>query len=233
MAKRNEIIYDIREGLREFSDDTETDDRHLLYLLNIKRAKYLRQDLNNFQKTVDTSIQQSFCIGLEEVSADECSADINCDTILRTKMVVPKAIELHTKPAITKIKPTNRISASFNFITKDKAPYIKHSSYGNSIYAFLDVDNYVYFISGSDTHKLIDCISITGIFENPMDLTNYSNCCDCAPEEATVCYNEEEDEYPLQPHYVDVIKGEILNDLLRLKQVKEDKVNDANDTQLQ
>lgn len=233
MAKLNEILYDIREGLKEYSDDTELDNRHLTYLLNTKRAKYLRQDLNNFQKTTDSSIQQTFCIELVEVSSDQCGVDLYCDKILRTKKPVPKTIELHTKSAITKIKPTNRLAAPFNFISREKAPHLEHSMYGNSIYAFLDIDNYVYFISKSKVHTLIDCISISGVFENPLDLNDYTNCCGCTPEESVTCFDEEESEYPLQPHYIDLVKREILQDLIPMKQIKEEKVNDANDTQLQ
>lgn len=228
MAKFNQIIYDIREFVKEFSDDTELDNRRLEYLINTKRAKYLRQDLNNFQKSVDISIQQSFCLELEEVSSDECGQDVYCDKILRTKKPLPKAIELHTKPAILRVKPTNKLAGSFNMISRDKAPYLSESKFKNSIYAFIDTDNHIYFLSGSDTHKLIECISVTGVFEDPTDLANYSNCCGCSEEEKTSCYSEDS-EYPLQPHYVDLITKEIVNDILQVKQVPEDKVNDSND----
>lgn len=225
MAKLNEIIYDIRESLKAYTDDSEVDNRHLVYLINTKRAKYLRQDLNNMQKTVDLSIQQTFCLGLEEVSANECGVSLDCDKIVRTTKPLPKAIELALAPAITSIKPVNRLSLPFNFISKAKAPYVVHAPFGNSIYAFLDTDNHVYFISKSVVHKLIDCISVSGIFENPLDLISYKNCCNC-PEEEAACYDEDK-EYPLQPHYVDLIKAEIVNDLLRLKKLPEDTENDS------
>jgi len=75
MAKFEELAYDIREAVKAFSDDTELDNRYILYLYNIKRAKYLKQDLNNYQKTIDNSIKQTFCLDLEVVSANECSLD--------------------------------------------------------------------------------------------------------------------------------------------------------------
>jgi hypothetical protein len=227
MAKLNEIVYDIRESLKELSDDSEIDNRHIIYLLSTKRAKYLRQDLNNFQKTTDTSIQQTFCLQLEEVSADQCGVDIYCDKVIRTKKPLPRAIELHTSPAITKVRPTNRLAIPFNFISREKAPFLKSAPFGKSIYAFLDTDYHIYFVSTSDTYKLIDCITVSGIFENPLDLTEYTNCCIC-PDNVEPCFDEMNSEYPLQPHYVDLIKNEIINDLLRLKGVPEDKENDSN-----
>lgn len=227
MAKLNEITYDIRESLKEFSDDSEISNRYLTHLINLKRAKYLRQDLNNFQKTTDISIQQSFCLELEEASSSTCGVGFFCEKLLRSKNPIPKPIELHTNVAITKIKPTNRLSVPFNFISISKVPYYGYAPYNRSVYAFIDTDNHIYIISKSDTYKLVDCISVTGIFENPLDLASYTNCCDCIDEPA--CFDVENTEYPLQPHYVDLIKAEIVNDLLRLKRVQEDKVNDSND----
>ena len=67
MATTAEIIYDVREAIRQTTDDTDISDRYILYLYNIKRSKYLRQDLNNLQKTIDISILQTLCMELEEV----------------------------------------------------------------------------------------------------------------------------------------------------------------------
>lgn len=227
MAKFNEIIYDIREHLKERSDDSEVDDRHLMYLVNTKRAKYLRQDLNNFQKATDLSIQQTLCSELIEVDADHCGVDLHCDKVLRTVKPLPKAIELHTKPAILKVKPTNIIAAPFNFISREKVPYISDSPFKNSVYAFLDLDNNIYFTSGSNAYKFLECINVTGVFENPLDLKEYSNCCGC--DTSSTCFDEMESEYPLQPHYIDLIKMEIVRDLAQLINLPEDKINDSDD----
>ena len=230
MAKKNELIYDVREAIRAFSDDSELDDRYIIYLYNIKRAKYLRQDLNNYQKTTDLSIQQSFCLGLQEVSAVECGVDLSCEKIMRSTQPIPKAIELHSKPAITKIKPTHRLSVPFTLIDKSRAPYIMNGPYSNAIYAFIDTDNYIYVTSNGGAYKLIDCISVTGIFEDPLSLQGYKNCCNCGDETITACFDEDESEYPLQPHYIDLIRAEIVNDMFKAQRfVEEDKDNDATD----
>lgn len=225
MAKISELLYDVREALKEYSDDSELDNRYILYLYNIKRAKYLRQDLNNYQKTVDNSIQQTFCIKLEEVSADECSVDLNCEKILRSTVKLPKPIELHSKVAINKVKPTTRTSIPFNFVTKERIPYMTNSPYSKAIYSFIDPDGYLYVTSKSNI-SLLECLTITGVFENPLELKNYKNCCDCTDTES-ICFNEDTTEYPLQPHYIDLIKKEIVNELIVTKQIMEDKENDG------
>ena len=103
MATIRKIVYDVREALKQYKDDSEIDDRYIIYLYNNKRAKYLRQDLNNFQRTVDNSIVQKLCLELEEVSINECNVDYDCGTIMRTKRPIPKPLELHLKSAITNI----------------------------------------------------------------------------------------------------------------------------------
>jgi DNA-directed RNA polymerase subunit K/omega len=226
MAKVNELVYDIREAINAFSDDYEIDDRYILYLYDIKRAKYLRQDVNNFQKTIDNSIKQTLCLAMEEVSVNECSVDYSCGNILRSKQKLPKPIESHTKVAISKVKPVNRIGIPFSFIEKDRAPFIENAPFPNAIYAFIDVDNYIYAYSKSEDYKLLDCITVTGVFEDPTSLSAYSTCC-C--EDAVPCYDIQTSDYPLQPHYIDLIREEIIKDLLRSVQVPEDKVNDSTD----
>lgn len=231
MAKINELYYDIREAVNEYSDDTELDQRYVMYLYNTKRAKYLRQDLNRYERTVDVSAQQTFCIKLEEVDATECSTSFNCEKILRSTVKIPKPIELHTKVALTSVKPTKLIALPFNFITKERAAYVSDSPFSKAIYAFYDPTGYIYVYSKS-VINLLDCITITGIFENPLELKNFKNCCDCT-NTATVCFDENTTEYPLPAHLIDLIKNEIVAEIIRKKQIPEDKENDATDTQLQ
>jgi|TARA_R110000851_G_scaffold314588_1_gene476692 hypothetical protein len=229
MAKLSELVYDVREALKSYSDDQELDNRYIIYLYNIKRAKYLRQDLNNFNRNIDNSIIQRLCLELEEVSVTECSVDLSCETILRTKQSLPKPLELNTKTAIDKVKPSTKLSLPFNFISKEKAYYaIEGGSFNKSIYAFLDVDNHIYITSKLDSHKILECLTIDAIFENPLDLQNYNNCCGCT-DVATVCYDIDTTDYPLQPHYIDIIRTEIISELAALIKIPEDKTNNSND----
>lgn len=225
----NKLVYDVREAIKEYTDDSEVDDRYIIYLYNIKRVKYLRQDLNSYQKTVDNSILQSFCLSLEEVSGNECDIDYDCSTLLRSTKPVPTPIDLHTKVGITKIKPTKRIALPFSFISKDKVAFIEGATFKDSLYAFLDTDEYIYIVSpNNNSYKLLECITVTGVFEDPLELSNYSSCCGCDSDESS-CFDEMTSDYPLQPHYIDIIRDEIIQELLQVKQIREDKTNDTND----
>jgi hypothetical protein len=225
--KINKIIYDIRTAIRDTVDDQRFSDRYLIHLYNLKRSKYLRNDANNLQKLIDNSILQKFCMDMEEVSVNECGLDYDCDTIMRSKTIIPIPLELHLKSAITEVKPTVKISKPFNFVNKERAIWSQYSPFAESIYAFLDTDKYLYLISKSETVKLIDCITVTGIFEDPLELQNYKNCCGC--EEPKSCFDIDDTEYPLQSHHIDSIRGEIIQTLVGSLKLPQDEINNAND----
>ena len=67
----NKLIFDVREYLKQYNNDSDLDDRYITYLYGIKRAKYLRQELNNFQRTTDITSTQTLCLKLEEVSINQ------------------------------------------------------------------------------------------------------------------------------------------------------------------
>jgi len=225
MATLAEITYDIREAIKEYTDDSEIDDRYIHYLINIKRAKYLKQRLDQLGRKFNTRILQTFCLGTEEVSINECGLDLECDTILRTNKTLPQFLQLSDKDAIERISPSNRLSKKFNVIPREKASYLNSSYHPNKIKTYLHNDGYLYFIGGDDI--FLECVSITGVFENPLDLQEYKNCCNC--EDSTQCIDIDTIEYPIQIELIDIIREDIIKDLLRTKQIPEDKLNNSND----
>lgn len=225
--KINELIYDVREAIRQLQDDSDISDNYIIYLYNMMRAQRLRQDQNDLQKSTDNSVLQTLCLELEEVNSGMCSLNFDCDTIVRTKQPIPKPLETHLKAALTAVRPSVRISVPFNFITKEKALYSMYSKFNKAIYAFLDDDLHIYFVSSSDTLRLLECISVTGIFEDPLSLKNYKNCCNC--NDSVPCFDLMTTEYPLQPHHIVSIREQIIQNLLRTLQVPEDKNNNSDD----
>lgn len=223
----NKLIYDVRDAVRQYVDDSEITDRYIAYLYNIKRAKYLRQDLNNLQRTVDNSILQKLCLELEEVPISDCNVDYSCETIIRTKQPVPKPLELHLGSAITSVRPTIKTALSFMFTNKERAIVSEYSPFSEGVFAFLDTDNYIYLISQSDAVKLMECITVTGVFEDPLELRNYKNCCGCI--DVASCYDEDTTEYPLPAHHIDPIRKEIIDTLVGTLRLPDDANNDASD----
>lgn len=228
MATVAEIVYDVREMLKLYSDDAEVSNSYIKYLYNIKRAKYLRRELNNFQRTADNSALQTLCINLELVDANECDVKFDCEKILRSTKPIPRPLDLHTAPAIVQVKPTTITSEPFNFVTKERIAYASSTPF-KGIYSFLDPDGYIYVYSKSNI-KMLECLTITGVFENPSDLQAYPACCGCNPAD-NPCFDDKVTDYPLQPHLIDLIKLEIVNELAQRTNIRQDNENDAEDTQ--
>lgn len=223
--KVEKLVYDVREALKEYTDDSELDDRRIMYLYDIKRSKYLRQSLNNTMRPVDMSIKQSLCLDLELVDALECNLDIGCEKILRTKKPIPTPLQLHDRSAITSIRPVNRLSKSFIFTSRERASNYLDAPYPNSIYCFLHTDGHLYFVSQSASLSLLMIATLEGVFEHPLDLINYSDAC----KDGKPAFDLLTSHYPIQPHYIDIIRNEIVQELANLKQIPEDKINNSTD----
>jgi len=227
MALIEEIVYDVREGIKEYSDDSEFSNEYILYLYNIKRAKYLKQRLDRFGRKFDNRVLQSLCLELHEVSSDMCGLD-GCDKIMTTKRPIPKLLQLSDKDAIERVSPSDQLSKKFNNIPREKAPYYLKSNFANKIKSYLHDDGHIYLISSKPIFT--DCISISGVFENPLELKEYKNCCSC--DDSIPCFDEMKTDYPLSPDLLDIIRMEIINELLGRKDPRlQDRSNNSDDDQ--
>jgi len=226
MATVSEIVYDVRDALKQYTDDSEITNRYIEYLYGIKRAKYLRRDLNRYNLSIPNSVLQKVCLTMEEVQASDCSIDISCDTIIRSTKPVPTVLDLHTRPAITQVRPIKIGSKPFNFIPKSRVPFINGNPFSKGVYAFLDPTDYLYVFTTEDL-KLLQCITVTGVFEDPLELANFPACCNCDVDE-NPCFDKDAEDYPIAPQHIDLIKSEIVQELANLNQsIQEDIANDA------
>jgi len=226
MAKLEEIYYDIIEGIKEYSDDSEFSYEYIIYLYNIKRAKYLKQKLDQLGRKFDNRTLQSLCLTLEEVDSNMCGIE-GCEKIMRTKQVLPKLLQLSDKDAVERISPSDQLSKKYNTIPREKAVYYLNSNFASKIKAYIHNDGHIYLISSQPVFT--DCITISGVFEDPLSLKEYKNCCDC-DDLSSVCFDEATTDYPITPDLLDLIRTEIINELLGRKDPRlQDKDNDSDD----
>jgi len=222
-----EIIYAIREKLKSYTDDTRYTDSYLYFLMNLKRALFIRREYNQLQRTIDAEVLQTICIPLEEVDTSECpECAPGCDTrtVVRTTLRLPKTIELHNRNTITKISPVGVYERPINFITMERMPYAGESKYENNfVFAALHSDGYLYFKSNSSSIRNLETVTVTALFENPDDVSKFK--CN-----GTTCYNTTDYEFPVKAWMVDIIIAEIVQELANLKQLPADTKNDARET---
>lgn len=225
MATVAEVIYDIREALSEFSDDNETSDEYILYLLNIRRVKYIKQKIEQLGRGYNNRVLQTLCLDTELVPTNECGLDLTCDNIVRTVRPIPNVIQLSTTDALQRVAPADKLSQKFNLISRERATNYLHSRFNTKIKAFLHDDGHIYLVSTNPL--LIECLSITGIFDDPTELQYYNNCCGC--EDETSCFDMNTTEYPIQTELLDLVRKDVIQELLKLKNVPQDKINNSQD----
>lgn len=219
------LVYDIREALKEYSDDSELDNRYIEYLWALKRAKYIRQDLDRFGREFNTTTLQTFCSPIEMVSTNECGLDLTCDKIARTTLTIPTLLQLSTRNSLYRVSPADKLSEKFTVIERNRAFASKDSLFDYTK-VFLHDDDRLYLVNKSGVYHT-DCISITGVFEDPVELKNYKECCDCDNDDT--CYDPYSDTYPISPHMIDPIRAELIKELAGVDVRKEDKQNNAED----
>ena len=229
IMKLDKLVYDIRERLSQYQDDSNITNEYITYLIGIYREKILKNELNNYQMIVSPMVIQSFCLELEEVSAYDCGIDFNCEKILRTKRPIPKPIKSHIGPAITSVKPVSKMARSFSLVEKEGLPYFMNGKYNTGIYYYLDNDMHIYFISKQETLKLMECVYVSGVFSDPFELVDYTDECACNVDNPTTCFNELEMDYPITGDHIADIANLVIEVLINKLQIPEDKNNNAND----
>lgn len=227
--KLNKIVYDVRESLSQYQDDSNISDEYIIHLINTYREKILKNELNNLQSIVSPMTLQSFCIKLEEVSAYDCGIDFNCETVLRSVKPIPVPIKTFYGPAITLVKTVGLFSKIMSMISQTQATYYLNNKFAKSVYYFLDPQMYLYFISRNEEYKMIDCVSIQGVFSDPFELSEYSNCCDCEDTQENTCANDLEINYPITGDLVADVVTLVVERLAHKLSVPEDKTNNSDD----
>ncbi len=222
----NKIIYDVRESLNLTSDDANISDEYIAYLISVYRAELLKQELNNGQRIANVMNVQSFCLEMEEVSAFDCGIDFDCETVLRSKQALPSLIKTHIGTSLTTVRPVDKKSKPFTYIEESRIAYLQHSKFGKSIYYTIGNDLHLYLYSKSDVHKLIKCTNVSGLFADPLELSEYKTCCGCENED-NYCYDMLTSDYPISVDQIATIVTMIGQRLVTKFQIPNDTVNDG------
>lgn len=209
MANRLELVYSIKELMKEHTDDTLMSDRHILFLFNTYRAKYLRQLYSNRAKELDSSSTQTLCLDMEKVDKGVCGITVDC-TVVRSKIKLPDLLSLRGRSALISAGPAIVGTERFEVINADEANICMSDKFATTS-VFIE-DNYLYVVGNTPASNLIKCIRVTGIFSDPDSLEDFNNCCNC-DDKPEPCLTDETD-YPIPGHLIPEISKEVLNDFL-------------------
>ena len=212
------------EALNITNSDSIFDPLYYTDLMNEQRALFMRNEYNK-KRSIDPSVLQTIpCEDLELVDPYNCCVEvpIGCK-ILRTKNKIPGTIELHHSTGITSVGPVVITEKRFTLIDYNRVPYIGtgKTTY-NKRYAFI-YDNYVYVISRDSSVALLKKIAIRGLFEDPSALAPFVNC-----STGNSCWTINSI-YPIKSCMWTYVKEQVVQQLLRKRQIPLDDNNNAND----
>jgi len=223
MATTAQLIYDVHEDLSSYqvTDDTDIDDRQIIYKYNNQRALWLRNEYNKKGRTIDPFVVQSLgCVDLEVADSAECpELPVGC-SLLRTTCEIPKTVEFHNRTGITKVGAIDKLDYFFSFVSYQQAIFAGNGKFnGKSIFAFIN-NNRMYFKFNNIEARLLRKVNIMGVFEDPTAVAEFCN------EDGTSCFSMD-DEYPLSTWMVPYIHEEVLRQFTRGMKMPEDNANDA------
>jgi len=209
--KYNEIIYSIREQIREIVDDSNIDNREIIFYVNLLRSELIRNQLNQRNRVIDEEIKQNLNVDLVTHEA-LCTPSVN---VLRSTEPIPNTINLHHKNTIYKISSTDVTDIPFSLVSFNRFPFTGYD-YPNLIYCTLDTENYLYLKSSNNLIDLMNNVDVTLILENPFDVQNFSD-----------NFDLDTFDYPLKNEGFLKIMQEVIKILLNKLRIPEDTDNDA------
>lgn len=217
MASKQEIVYNllnIIEGGRLSDDAVVPSFNQLSFIVDYKRAQYIRQDQTKNYYDNDQFYQDLGCINMIKVDKAECcTINLDCE-VLRTEVKIPNLLRIENKLAL-KSSAIDR-QTRFTIILPERSPFLGHTKFPQLGLKMYWLNGYLYIPETMD----IRAINVRGILANPADAKTFV--CD-----GEACYSNSSD-YPLTPDMLDLITKDILStELKMLISITPDESNDG------
>jgi hypothetical protein len=213
MAKLRELTYMVLDELKASSDDSYFNEDHVKFLIGKYRNFILKQQYKDIKKEVADSNFQTLEVELDKLNTN--ILNIGCRTTyqFKSKNTIPELLSI-VNP---KIYIENYYNGEVSYVSKERMRYICHNKWLlKVIYASIDPTNHLYVISSNDKYNDITKIYITGIFENPEEVSSS----DQDPMDL---------EYPLEEGLIPQVIELVVKELLSAEYRPEDSNNNAED----
>ena len=215
-------IYDIREALRQFSDDSDITDDYISFLIDDTRALLLRQKYNAPGSIIPFSIRQRLHVDLE-LSDD--NVFISIDKILRSVDPIPRLVESFNFMNHFWVDSGSYVNIKFVYVTPERFPFVGYNKWlQDVVYVTIGQDYRLYFQSANLKHRLLDKVRVYSIFENPK--TAWEASADYNPNQTF----ENDVIYPIDLDMWVTMKEIILKQMIATLQIPQDKNNNADES---
>lgn len=214
-----EIIYDIKETLNSYSDDSKLSEEHIAFIVNNKRNMLLKQYMSNLKKEIPQEAIQLICLDLS--NNKNCFEEIE---VLKSTVRIPPTLDNTGRSNIINGYTPLRFIKNINIIDYSRIPFISSYKYNKTqLYLAIDPKSYLIVFNTENLHLDLEKIEIEGVFENPeeaynLSCENTSNNCDF--------YDAQ---YPIESALIDPLKNQVINELLLKYKIPFDNINDGED----
>jgi len=207
------------------SDDSRLTPRHIYNKLVGVRSRLLAEELKVKQKLNAWNYQTLPCVELIKTPQHECVCipPLGC-LFLRTKHQLPKTFTGKDKPLIQAVTSINgdTIFSETTWLEKKYKHYNKYTANKPDYYI---KNNYLYITS----HSELKLISITAIFEDPLDAYKFPSYCPL--EVYDECESIFDKEFPIDSDKIDMLIEFSINELIQVfNQNREDLTNNSTDS---
>ena len=191
MKTIRDLIDDVRNLIHISSNDL--DDRVIVSWINGQRALWLKNEMNKGMDADDNILQTLPCLELEVADASLCGLVNTKHRILRTINEIPKAIVTKYNNGIYSIRRPIMLDIKFNHISREEAVRAGSGRFNKGdIFAFLYNNRiWIKLLPDNLNINFITYISIEGLFTNPLDVSELTDC------NNKPCFDPEYDKYPI------------------------------------
>ncbi len=220
----HEIIYQLKLDIRKqkLFDDDELDNRMIKHWVHTQRALWLRNEVNKAYSIDDQVIQQA-CMELEVTDRSDCPSKVTGVSVLKSKLALPKTIELHHTDGIVNVAPVDKLAYDFSYVHLNRAKFAGNGQFNSKVITVFRYQNYIYLVSKrvENFARFIRFLMVYGLFEDPTALKAFTHVT------GEACYSDDDD-YPLNSWMWNYMRTEILKlNLPLLIEGQTDVVNDA------
>ena len=205
------------------SDDTRLTSRHIYNKLLTVRSRLISLQAKKKQKLNQWSFQTIDCIELVSDYDYDCPCiEIGCK-ILRSKYPLPKPLTDLNSHLIQSVSSIDG-NITFTETQFNNKKWKKGSRYAKDSPEYYIKNGYIYIIG----IRKVKVISITGLFEDPFEVSKYPSYCGNKEEEQ--CLSPLDMDFPIDAELIEPLIEISVQELVGVfKQMQQDKDNNSRD----